>query len=120
MKMSTPGSSGHRSQPYRYPPFAQTTTRAPARNRVRPHFFLLKWNNSHMRTSDPNKFNWHQCWGTLYPNGRVTLDSGSPFATLNELKEHVGQAGVFFLQWQHELEAGEAPEGFDREEEWGE
>jgi len=43
---------------------------------------------------------WHECWGTLYPNGRVTLDYGSSvYGTMGELRSHVSQTGVYVFQW---------------------
>lgn len=80
--------------------------------REKPRVFLLKWNNAHMKTQDPQKYTWRECWGTLYPNGRVSLDFGTPFASMTELRDYVGQAGVYLFQWLEDpgLVLGE-PEG---------
>lgn len=88
--------------------------RVPERRQVRekPRVFLLKWNNAHVKTLAESRFIWHECWGTLYPNGKVTLDyGGTTYDSMGDLRDHVSQTGVYLFQWlelsQTELGAGE-------------
>ena len=67
--------------------------------RKKPRRFLLKWNHAHSDTNPREKFVWSECWGTLYPNGRVSLDVGGPYDSLTEMREHVSQAGLHLVQW---------------------
>lgn len=77
-------------------------TRIPERRkepREKPRIFLLKWNHIHMKGSEAQKYQWEECWGTLYPNGRVMLDSGSPYTNMSELRDYISQVGVYLFQW---------------------
>lgn len=78
---------------------------APRKQRALPRCFLLKWNNAYIHSEAQSRFDWHECWGTLYPNGIVSLDFGSGnYRSLTDLKDHVSQAGIYLIQWVEEEE----------------
>jgi hypothetical protein len=59
-----------------------------------PRCFLLRWNNSKGKGKRRDT-TWHECYGTKYPNGRVTLDFGPPYESMSELEETLDQAGEY-------------------------
>ena len=75
--------------------------------RTKPQIFLLKWRDlkgtpkgeQEERKGARTAHSWQECWGTLYPNGRVALDFGSPYPSMSDLREYLAQVGPFLLTW---------------------
>jgi hypothetical protein len=88
----------------------QTPLPFPSKPRKLPRIFLLTYDSSKLhlhRVPSFNKHEQHEAWGTLYPNGLVTLETGVIFESLSEMRQHFEQAGNWRIQW---LEAGELRE----------
>lgn len=69
-----------------------------------PRCFLLKWNYAKAKTTKQSKHTWRECYGTLYPNGRVTLDYASPgYTSLSELEETLREEGDYAIDWLDEV-----------------
>lgn len=86
----------------------------PSKPRKLPRVFLLTYDASKLpirRTSHFDKHKQHEAWGTLYPNGCITLDTGAVFQGLYEVMHHFEQAGNYKIVW---LEAGELQEEEER------
>lgn len=69
---------------------------------VTPRIFLLRWNNKHSVATKDERV-WSECWGTLYPNGRVSLDYGSAWDSMTDLRAYIAQVGTYTLQWSAEM-----------------
>ncbi|HZU01541.1 MAG TPA: hypothetical protein VFA10_17870 [Ktedonobacteraceae bacterium] len=70
--------------------------------RSRPRLFQLSWDNSKIRTRNPHderKLDKHMAWGTLYPNGLVTLDNGGTFETRTELEYQMELRGKYRIEF---------------------
>ena len=61
--------------------------------------FLLRWNQSKTKTASQSKHTWHECYGCRYPNGRVTLDFGPPYASISELEYQLEMSGSYHVDW---------------------
>lgn len=69
-----------------------------------PRCFLLKWNYAKAKTARASKHTWREAYGTLYPNGRVTLDYASPgYASLSEMEETFSEEGEYTIDWLDEV-----------------
>lgn len=68
-----------------------------------PRLFTLEYDSSKIKTK--NAFNLAQfkkrrsCEGTLYSNGAVTLDNGTFFQNMAEVRDHFAQMGTATLTW---------------------
>ena len=105
-------SSGKNATPSPRPssPFPPTATVLGLHRRL-PRLFLLRWDNSKTNTRDSRKHEKQEAYGTLYPNGLVTLDTGSVFAMLGEMQHTLGLKGKFevaYLDEQQQEEGGSA------------
>lgn len=71
---------------------------------TQPRCFLLKWNYAKAKTTRTSKYTWREAYGTLYPNGRVTLDYVSPgYASLSEMEETLHEEGDYTIDWLDEV-----------------
>lgn len=88
--------------------YTQATYPPPLRKPEQPRTFLLRWNNSKLKTRRRDE-SWHEAYGTRYPNGRVTLDFGPPYETMSEMVAALQAAGEYRIEWCDE-QAQEASE----------
>lgn len=76
----------------------------PMRRATLPRLFTLEYDNSKVKSANP----WtrtqlkdkHERWGVLWVEGGVSLSSGVYFTTLDELRDHFHQAGIYRMVWQ--------------------
>ena len=73
--------------------------------RRQPRLFVVRWDNSKTNTRDTRKYEKQEAYGTLYPNGLVTLDTGSLFAMLGEMQHTLGLKGVYEICYLDEQDA---------------
>ncbi len=69
-----------------------------------PRLFEARWDNSKTRTRDTRKHDKQEAFGTLYTTWLVTLDNGSQFATMGELRHMLELRGEFDITFLDELE----------------
>jgi len=69
-----------------------------------PRLFEVRWDNSKTRTRDARKHDKQEAFGTLYTTGLVTLDNGSQFATMGELRHMLELRGEYDITFLDELE----------------
>jgi hypothetical protein len=65
-----------------------------------PRIFLLRFDNHKVLSKRRDKDDWHETWGTLYPEGGVTLQYGMFYRTRSEMEaayEAMGSFKVVFL-----------------------
>lgn len=80
---------------------------------VTPHLhrtsrlFVLRWTNTRLRIRPDERYKRHECEGTHYANGLVTLDNGSVYDTLSELQHTLELAGTHEIIYQDEQEEKE-------------
>jgi hypothetical protein len=97
------------------PPTSGSVIAAPAvahhfpalKSRTQPRLFLLRWDNSKTRTRDPRKGNKQEAYGTVYPNGLVTLDNGQMFTMMSELHHLLDLKGSYEIVYLDEMEEGQ-------------
>jgi hypothetical protein len=76
-------------------------------SRKQPRLFLLTWDNSKTRTRDPRKGDKQEAYGTVYPNGLVTLDNGQMFTMMSELHHLLDLKGSYEIVYLDEMEEGQ-------------
>ena len=94
------------------------TAIAKARRSDLPKLFTLTYDH----TKIPTKNSWSraefakktECEGTLYTNGRLTLDTGVMFKNLDEMKRHFDEMGLYHLVWSNGDEETNAPQGSEK------
>ena len=75
-----------------------------------PRLFLLTFNQSKLKSANPAKRLEYQqsqtLWGTLYPNGAVSLerDYMNYWSTLTEMCDHLAAIGKYDIEWYGEME----------------
>lgn len=65
----------------------------------KPRLFRLHWDMSKVKVNDVSSPEQHEAFGTLYPNGRVTLDFGAPYESYSALMEWVTTIGECRVEW---------------------
>lgn len=77
------------------------------RLQAKPHLFILDYDNSKLKSRNPwtheQKKIKHTCEGTVYSNGRVTLDNGTTFENTDEMSCHFELAGNYTLTYLEEV-----------------
>lgn len=61
--------------------------------------FVLHFNHSRLRDNRPEKYAWESIDGTQYANGWVTLENGTAYHTLGDLKDMLEQIGDHRIDW---------------------
>ena len=92
-------------RPFSFPPTPTATVLG--LHRRLPRLFLLRWDNSKTNTRDSRKHEKQEAYGTLYPNGLVTLDTGSVFAMLGEMQHTLGLKGELEIAYLDEQQQEE-------------
>lgn len=65
-----------------------------------PRIFSLHYDNHKVNSRRRDKDDWHHCFGTLYPEGGVTLEFGMFYRNMGELRaayEKMGDCRIAFL-----------------------
>lgn len=62
--------------------------------------FRLTWDNSRVRTHDPQKNDPRVAIGCHFATGLVALDNGSTFETLSEMQHMLGLHGKYSIEWE--------------------
>lgn len=78
-------------------PFARST------GQQVPRIFKLHWDNHKIHYRKRDTDDWHECWGTLYPDGGVTLQHGMFYRSQGEMEaayEAMGSFRIAFLDEQ--------------------
>lgn len=78
-----------------------------AKRHAGPRLFTVKWDNSKTKTRDTRKHEKHEAFGTVYPNGLVTLDNGTIYATMSELHHLLDLKGQYEIAYLDEQEAAQ-------------
>lgn len=78
-----------------------------------PRCFVLHWDTHKIRTRTRTRARdaegWHECYGTRYPGGTVTLETGQFWRDLSEMEASLSEMGSYRLEWLDEDESdGEA------------
>jgi hypothetical protein len=71
-----------------------------------PRLFQIEYDNRRVKSKNPwtnqAKMQKHMRWGTQYPNGMVTLESGICFRDMDELRLHFEALGEYTVTWEDE------------------
>lgn len=94
------------------------TAMANARRAELPQFFTITYDGSKLPAKGKARQSFLQklqSWGTLYPNGGVTLDYGAYFPHgMTELKDHFDMSGIYTIVWQNGDEETNAAQGSEK------
>lgn len=81
----------------------RAATKAPVvKSRLLPRLFRVLWDNSKTKTRDPRKHHKQEAYGTVYPNGLVTLDNGQVFTMMSEMHHLLDLKGRYEIIYEDE------------------
>jgi len=69
-----------------------------------PRVFVLHWDNHKILSKRRDKDDWHECYGTRYPSGAVTLENGMFYKTMSEMEAAYRAMGDCRIEWLDEQE----------------
>lgn len=70
-----------------------------------PRFFEVEYNYANVKVpsrAGKDKRVMLQAWGTIYPNGAVTLDTGQYWDMFSEMEHYLAENGTYSVRYQED------------------